>query len=116
MKKAKDYYGRWVETLTDLSNKIDVVGDGSEAEDADCVICRLITDPLIMRDNLVGTCSKCFRMIQFRPHVPKTPPKVCDECAMPIIKRHAKKGDLHAVITENTAQDIANYLRKKGLH
>ena len=47
------------------------------AEDTDASVCCLITNLLIPADNLVVHCSICFRMIQFRPDVPKTPRKVC---------------------------------------
>ena len=34
-------------------------------EDADVLVCCLITNPLILPDNLVGHCSICFRMTSF---------------------------------------------------
>ena len=77
--------------------------DGDNAEDADVLICCLITNPLILPDNLVGHCSTCYRRIQFRPNVPKTPRKVCEECA-PVITADDKY-----IVTEKTTDDLAEF-------
>lgn len=54
----------------------------AECEQADFVVCCLRSkDPGAFTDNLVGSCTVCGREIVYRPHVPKTPPKICMECA-----------------------------------
>ena len=78
------------------------------AEDADVLVCCLITNPLILPDNLVGHCSICFRRIQFRPNVPKTPRKVCEECAPEEITADDK-----FIVTEKTMDDLAEFIRNK---
>lgn len=113
MSKSKEY-DRLVEFMADKFDEIEVEkGDG---EHADFVLCRLATTPLIEPDNLVATCSKCFRMVQFRPHAPKKPPRICDECAAPEMAARAKKGELEMIITENTAKDLLSILAKKERH
>jgi hypothetical protein len=102
-----EFYDNWVRTIAE-GKRVEVV-DQREAEAADFVICRLVTDPLLMPDNLVGTC-KCFRMIQFRPHVPKLPKKICDVCAEVIIKADKIESFL---ITPATAKDVARFVAAK---
>jgi predicted amidophosphoribosyltransferase len=96
-----------------MTNRIEIVDDGDEAECADIVVCRRLTSPLLMPDNLIDLCSKCGEAIQFRPHAPTTPPKVCDQCALPIATKHANKGELVTLITPKTAAEVAEWLRKK---
>jgi hypothetical protein len=52
------------------------IGDG---EDCDLLVCRLITKPLLFPDNLLGHCTKCHRLVQFRPSAPRLT-RVCLEC------------------------------------
>ena len=85
----------------------------ADGEDADCLVCRLHTTPLQLPDNLVGHCARCFRMIQYRPHAPKTPEKVCDDCA---VKGMAKDGDVRIQITEASLADLRAILAKKAMH
>jgi hypothetical protein len=47
-------------------NSLEVVSSSDEAEDADIMVCRLMTDPLIFADNHVGFCADCHRPIQWR--------------------------------------------------
>lgn len=113
MGKSKEY-DRLVEFLSGRLDQIEVEdGDG---ERADFVLCRLATSPLIMPDNLVANCSKCFRLVQFRPHSPKKPPRICDECAAPEMEKRAKKGDLEMIVTPKTASDVLALVIKKGRH
>ena len=114
MSKSKSY-DDWVKLIGDHPEVFEVVTPG-DAEDVDAVICRLITDPLLMPDNLTGTCSKCFRMIQFRPHAPSRPPKICDECILPEVRKSMAKGDFQAKITPKTAHDLMEYWVKKSMN
>lgn len=109
-------YEKWVDFLSRHGDEIEVVSDGEAAEQADVTICRLMTVPLLLPDNLVASCSECRRLIQFRPHAPKTPRRLCDECAGPIVAREMKDKDFRALITERTVADVAALLRRKGQH
>ena len=96
-----------------MTNRFEIVDDPSEAECADSVVCRRLTSPLLLPDNVIGLCSKCGEAIQHRPHVPKKPPKICDECAAPIMEAEAAKDELVVMITPKTAGEVAAWLRKK---
>lgn len=51
-------------------------------DDIDLVVCvKIDGKPLLLPDNLVGTCHRCGAPIQFRPYVPAVIPKMCIECA-----------------------------------
>jgi hypothetical protein len=105
---TKKPYDDWLKLMAKQPERVTVADDN--AEESDVVICRLVTTPLIMADNLVGHCSKCFKMIQFRPHVPKLPRKLCDGCAFKSIKGER---DLKFYVTENTLNDLATVLLRK---
>lgn len=109
-----DEYKSWVTFLAEAHEKLEVDHSGDGGEHADVLVCRLITVPLLMPDNVTGLCSKCFRMVQFRPHAPKKPRRVCDECVRPEIEERRKADGVKFMITENTAIDIALFFRKKG--
>lgn len=79
-----------------------------KATQADFLVCQLLTDPLLMKGNLVGTCTQCFKAIQFRPHVPKEPKKICVECF-----NSKPDGPAELVISTITAAEVANIIRKK---
>lgn len=96
-----------------MVNRIEITENG-DAEDAKAVVCARLTSPLLMPDNLIDLCAKCRRAIQYRPHVPKRPPKICFECALPIVEKEAAKGELVTLLTPQAAADIAAYLRKKS--
>jgi hypothetical protein len=99
-----------------MTNRIEIVDDPDEAEMADAVVCMRLTQPLLLPDNLIDLCSKCGEAIQHRPHVPKRPPKICNQCIIPIANAHAKKDDLVTMVTPKTAAEVAAYLRKKDAH
>ena len=75
------------------------------------MVCRRLTSPLLLPDNLIDLCSKCGEAIQHRPHVPKRPPKICDDCAGPIMDTEAAKGELVVMITPKTAGEVAEWLK-----
>jgi hypothetical protein len=114
--KKPTEHQRWVKLLGDNIGNVAVATDPAAAENCEMLICRLVTDPLLFPDNKVGRCQKCLRPVQFRPHAPKKPPKMCDECARPIVEKLQAEGNLGAFITPNTALDIANYLAKKKMN
>ena len=91
-------------------NKIEI-GDG---EDAEFIVCCRLSDPLILPDNVVSVCCKCGELIQHRPHIPKHVQTACMDCMMPDARKDMAKGDLHVVITPETAKDLRKYLRKKN--
>lgn len=46
-------------------------------------VCMLMTDPMIMPDNVSGTCNDCGRTVQMRPGTKAlTHPIVCEECVL----------------------------------
>jgi predicted RNA methylase len=112
---VSDEYKKWVESLVNSTDAVEVI-DPDRANAVDVIVCRLATTPLILPDNVVATCSRCFRMIQHRPHVPPAPTKMCDECIRPEIERRRLEGDLKFLISENTAHDLAVYARRRKLH
>lgn len=65
MSKSKDY-DDWIATMAANLDKVELAED-VDAEACDVMICRIVTDPLLMPDNLVGPCTKCFKLVQFRP-------------------------------------------------
>lgn len=97
-----------------MTNKFEIVDGPDDAEMADVVVCRRLTSPLLLPDNLIDLCSQCGEAIQFRPHAPKLPPKICDECALPGIMSEAAKGELVTMITPKTAAELFAFLQKKN--
>ena len=110
-----DEYKSWVNYLAEVHEKLEVDHSGHDGEEADVLVCRLISDPLLFPDNLVASCSACFRMVQFRPHAPRKPRRICDECVRPEIEERRKTEGVKFMVTENTARDIALFFHKKGL-
>ena len=55
----------------------------AEAEQCDLVVCirKIDLDPTLFPDNHEATCHDCGEVISFRPSAPKTPIKVCLQCA-----------------------------------
>jgi hypothetical protein len=98
-----------------MTNSVEIDDDGN-GEHADAVVCVRLTQPLIMPDNVIGLCAECGEAIQHRPHVPKQPRKICMECALPLASKAAKKGELHTILTPQTAAEVGAYFRKKGAH
>ena len=95
-----------------MSNKLEV-GTQEEGEDCDYVVCVRVTSPLAFPDNLMGICCKCGYAIQYRPHAPKAPAKICWECAIPEMNDSFEERDLKVMITPKTAAEVSNYLQKK---
>jgi len=94
-----------------MTNSIELDEDG---EHADVVACMRLTQPLLMPDNEIGLCSECGEAIQYRPHVPKLPRKMCLECIGPRASKAAERGELHSILTPEAAAEIAAHLRKKN--
>jgi hypothetical protein len=108
-----DEYKSWISYVAEHLDEVETEASGN-AELAEFTVCRLKTEPLILSDNLVEPCCKCFRLVQLRPNAPKRPKRICDECIKPIIAAGRKKGEeVRMVITENTRDDVARFLRKK---
>lgn len=94
-------------------NTLEIVEDPSDACDADVVVCVLLTQPLLLPDNVIDLCSMCGEAIQHRPHIPKGPALVCYPCIEPRLKSEMSKGELVAMITPKTATEFREFLRKK---
>ena len=103
----KDSFEKSLQLIVDNIDQIEISED---PESADILICPLASKPLLMPDNLVAHCSKCFRLVQHRPHVPKTPQKLCVDCAKKSIK---KDDDPRLFITKDSIDDIVSQIKKK---
>lgn len=113
---SKDVYKSWIEYLAAQDEEISIVEPDTEPDNIDVIVCRLAPGgvKLMMPDNLLGHCSKCFRMVQFRPHAPKLPRRICDECIRSEIDQRRKEGEeVKFSITPNTALDLAVIYAKK---
>lgn len=75
--------------LRDTFLRVDVDDDGTKRaafvdhvpDDAQVLVCIAVSVPLVLPDNLLGTCDACRCGIQFRPAAAATPIKVCTHCA-----------------------------------
>ena len=98
-----------------MTNKV-IIDDG-EAENSDFMVCALATNPLYFTDNVIGECSRCGQAIQYRPHAPKPPAKICYQCVTPGIMNEIAGGEADLVITNKTAAEIFDYYRRRfGRH
>jgi|SRR6187402_1726395 len=93
-----------------IADNIDEIEISDDPESADILVCSLVTKPLMLPDNLVAHCSRCFRMVQHRPHVPKTPMKLCSDCATKSIK---KDDSPRLFITKDSLDEIVSQIKKK---
>lgn len=59
--------------------KVAIASD-KECEAADFVVCAHATIPLYFADNVTGPCSECGDLLQWRPYMPKKPPRICMRC------------------------------------
>src|SRR6266705_700247 len=98
-----------------MSNEV-VISSVEEAEDCEYVVCLPISSPLKCPDNLISNCCKCDCLIQHRPNVPRRPPKICWPCVEPDLDREAEKNNLGIMITQKTADEVLEYIRKKTAH
>ena len=92
-----------------MPNKVEVTS-GEEAEDAAYVVCIPVTDPLKFEDNMIGRCVRCNCRVQFRPHAPKTPPRVCWECIQPDVLQEYRDNNLGISITDKSMEDVMGFL------
>ena len=53
----------------------------AQGERAAFVVCIGLTVPLTFADNRTGPCADCGDTLQWRPHAPRKPPKLCMDCA-----------------------------------
>ena len=94
-----------------MTNSIEIeMGDDADAEASDAVICVRLTSPLLLPDNEIGLCSECGEAIQYRPHAPKRPPKICSECLVSFVKDETAT----IVTTPTIIAEVAAQLRKKN--
>lgn len=77
-----------------------------DSEKADAVVCILATMPSPYTDNLKGTCSLCGREVQFRPHAPKAPPRVCIECCVKRLKQSGEGENPGLFVSKETMDDL----------
>jgi hypothetical protein len=69
-----------VSRFDEFMKHVTIVSD-DDAEQADMVVCMPDEGPRFFPDDIITSCAMCGITIKHRPHVPKTPPKVCVNCA-----------------------------------
>lgn len=81
--------------------------DGA-AEACDILVCATfaIEDGLVFPDNRIGNCAECGRAIQWRPHAPTKPKRLCYVCVP-----NMSSGD-KMMITPKTAAELTLYYSK----
>jgi hypothetical protein len=77
--------------LGDKGIEIEVIPD-EEAEKVDYVVCVRVGTPSPFDDNLTAFCCKCGTKVIHRWHAPRTPPKICLECALEMSEKDAEAG------------------------
>lgn len=92
------------------------VGSDAETEACDYLVCTPVSNPLKFADNLVSVCCKCGAAVQYRPHGPTTPPKICLPCIMPELVDKAEKDELGVLVSAKTVQEVRDHFRKKNSH
>lgn len=90
-------------------------GDGS-AETCDLMVCVPFTIErgFVFPDNRIGKCEGCGCAVQFRPHAPIKPKRVCYAC----VEKFQGGGDdkVTAMITPKTAAELALFYSKWSKH
>lgn len=82
--------------------------------DIDYVVCALLKDGQepYYEDNIIGECKDCGRRIQWRPHAPMGPPRICTGCFTK--KLDENPDEKHQFIVPNKVkQEVADYIKKK---
>jgi hypothetical protein len=82
-----------------------------DANVADFVVCHRVAKlPIPYVSAQIEHCSKCKERIWVAHTSPKKPPKICYDCAAPIME---KDDDLKIIITERQAKEVEKYFRQK---
>ena len=68
------------------------VASQAQGERAALVVCIGLTVPLTFADNRTGPCADCGDTLQWRPHAPRKPPKLCMDCATIRILKDGRRG------------------------
>lgn len=95
-----------------MANELNIYNNSDEAEDADYFVCVRADVVTPFKDNLFDFCCKCGEKVQFRPHGPTVPKKICFPCVMPKLAEQAKKGELEIACTKKTAEEVAKHLKR----
>lgn len=90
------------------------VGSDAENEACDYLVCTPVSNPLKFADNLVSVCCKCGAAVQYRPHAPIIPPKICLPCIMPDLLKDHEKGELGVLVSDKTIQEVVDHFRRKN--
>jgi len=93
-----------------MAKKVEIVDDeGARASGAQISMCRELTNPLLLDDNLIAVCAQCFKGIQHRPNLPVANLiKLCEACV------YATAGDPKFIVTKTTVDEVRDYFIKKG--
>jgi hypothetical protein len=95
-----------------MGNRIEIK-NREDIEPGTKIICHAWSTPLLMPDNKSGVCSQCGRLIQHRPHVPADLVKICFECGVPAMLADAADGELHIVLTSESASELHAHIKKQ---
>lgn len=93
-----------------MANKFTITE--SAADEAGWFVAVRKTEPLYLPDNVLGQCSECKHMIQFRPDVPRNLKMVCFECAAPFIEESVRNEELDIRALPKHWEEFQEYLRK----
>jgi hypothetical protein len=78
-----------------------------EPKEPPMLLCERVTEPLILPDNAIDQCSKCFKLVQLRPHAPKIA-RICRPCAAPTL------ADAKMFTTKPMWDDFLSYVKKNS--
>lgn len=88
------------------------IGTPEEAENCEYLVCVRVTTPLHFPDNLTGKCCQCGKPVQYRPHAPVTPKRLCMDCY--IGTKDLRSAD--NMITPETAAEVLEVNLKKRMN
>lgn len=78
------------------------------------LVCALASEHAYFADDEYGNCCRCDERVRVRPHASKTAKRICLSCAMPRLAEAMAKGQLNAVVTEQSVREAALFFAKAG--
>jgi len=86
----------------------------AEAEEAAYLACIPADGDTYYADNLFGYCCRCGTKVQFRPHAPVKPKRLCTKCGLEETVKAAQDPDGFIGATEETVNDVREYFRRES--
>jgi hypothetical protein len=77
---------------------------------SDTLVCAALTIPLMIADNLIGTCDGCGVAVQYRPHAPPSR-KVCMACFAEALETHGEPVKVYT--TRRMLEDVISFRKKR---